>query len=207
MYIPDRYKNEDMAAIRDFISNNGFGILIHPGNQKLQGTHIPMLLDKDNDGRDILVGHMSRANPQWKHFKESDEILAIFMGPHCYISSSWYQKESVPTWNYIAVHVYGKIKIVEGEKLVDDMRKLVDKYEKNSKDPVIVDRLSPKTMEMVKWVVGFHIEITGIEAAFKLSQNRDETDHKNIIKELELLADCQSKTIAEEMKKNKPRNG
>jgi len=206
MYIPDRFKNEDMAAVKDFISHNGFGMLIHQGNQKLQGTHVPMLLAKNEKGNDILTGHLSRANPQWKCFKDNDKIMAIFTGPHCYISSSWYQKESVPTWNYIAVHIYGKIKIVEGEALIDDMRKLVDKYEKHSKDPVVLDKLSSKTMKMVNGVVGFQIEITEIQAAFKLSQNRDETDYENIIKELENLDDFNAKAIADEMKK-KPMAG
>ncbi len=192
-----------MAAVKDFISHNGFGILIHKGNQKLQGTHLPMLLNKDKHGKDILVGHLSRANPQWKHFKDNDDVMAIFMGPHSYISSSWYQKESVPTWNYIAVHVYGKIKIIDGEAIIDDMRKLVDKYEKNSKDPVVLDKLSPKTMKMVNGVVGFQIEITEIQAAFKLSQNRDETDYENIIEELENLDDFNAKAIADEIKKTK----
>jgi transcriptional regulator len=204
MYIPDHFKNENMAAVKGFIANNGFGILIHQGKQKLQGTHIPMVLDKNEKGKDLLVGHLSRANPQWKSFKDNDDILAVFMGPHCYISSSWYQKESVPTWNYIAVHVYGKIRIIEGKGLIDDMHMLVDKYEKNSKDPVSVDGLSSKTMEKAKGVVGFQIEITEIQAAYKLSQNRDETDHKNIIKELEHLDDCQSEAVAEEMKEIKP---
>jgi transcriptional regulator len=167
----------------------------------MQGTHIPMLLNKDEHGKDILVGHMSKANPQWKYFKDNDEIMAIFMGPHSYISSSWYQKENVPTWNYIAVHVYGKIKIVKGEALINDMRKLVDKYEINSKNPVSLDKLSRKSMNMVNGVVGFQIEITKIEAAFKLSQNRNETDHKNIIKELEASNDYNAKAVAEEMKK------
>ena len=203
MYIPDHFKNEDIKAVKDFISNNGFGILIHQGNQKLQGTHIPMLLKKDKNGKDILVGHLSRANPQWKHFKDNDKIMAVFMGPHCYISSSWYQKENVPTWNYIAVHVYGKIKIVEGEVVIDDMRKLVDKYEINSKDPVSMDKLSPKSMKMVNGVVGFQIEITKIQAAFKLSQNRNDIDHKNIIKELEQSDDHNAKAVAEEMKKTR----
>lgn len=205
MYIPDRFNNEDMTAVKDFISHNGFGILIHQGNQKLLGTHIPMLLDKNKKGKDILTGHLSRANPQWKHFKDNDDVMAIFMGPHTYISSSWYQKESVPTWNYIAIHVYGKIKIVEGEALIDDMRRLVDKYEKHSKDPVVVDRLSAKTMEMMKGIVGFQIEITEIQAAFKLSQNRDEKDFNNIIQELERSDDFHAKAVAEEMKKNHPK--
>ncbi len=205
MYIPDRFNNEDMTAVKDFISHNGFGILIHQGNQKLLGTHIPMLLDKNKKGKDILTGHLSRANPQWKHFKDNGDVMAIFMGPHTYISSSWYQKESVPTWNYIAIHVYGKIKIVEGEALIDDMRRLVDKYEKHSKDPVVVDRLSAKTMEMMKGIVGFQIEITEIQAAFKLSQNRDEKDFNNIIQELERSDDFHAKAVAEEMKKNHPK--
>ena len=119
MYIPDRFRNENLPVVKDFISNNGFGILIHQGHKKLQATHIPMLLDKNKKGKDVLVGHMSKANPQWKHFKDNDDVMAIFMGPHCYVSSSWYQKESVPTWNYIAVHAYGKIKIVEGEELIN----------------------------------------------------------------------------------------
>jgi transcriptional regulator len=107
----------------------------------------------------------------------------------------------VPTWNYIAVHVYGKIKIVKGEALINDMRKLVDKYEINSKNPVSLDKLSRKSMNMVNGVVGFQIEITKIEAAFKLSQNRNETDHNNIIKELEASNDYNAKAVAEEMKK------
>ncbi len=203
MYIPDRFRNENLPVVKDFISDNGFGILIHQGHTKLQATHIPMHLDKNKKGKDVLVGHMSKANPQWKHFKDNDDVMAIFMGPHCYVSSSWYQKESVPTWNYIAVHAYGKIKIVEGEDLINDMRTLVDKYEVNSNDPVSVDRLSAKTMEMVKGVVGFRIEVIEINAASKLSQNRNDIDHKNIIKELEQSDDHNAIAVAEEMKKTR----
>ena len=203
MYVPDRFKNENLPVVKDFISDNGFGILIHQGHKKLQVTHIPMLLDKNKKGKDVLVGHMSKANPQWKHFKDNDTIMVIFMGPHSYISSSWYQKENVPTWNYIAVHVYGKIKIVEGDVLIDDMRKLVDKYEVNSKNPVSMDKLSPKSMKMVNGVVGFQIEITEIQAAFKLSQNKDETDYNNIIVELKQSDDYNAKAVAEEMKKTR----
>jgi transcriptional regulator len=202
MYIPDRFRNENLLVVKDFISDNGFGILIHQGDRKLQATHIPMLLDKNKKGKDMLMGHMSKVNPQWKHFKDNDDVMAIFMGPHSYVSSSWYQKENVPTWNYIAVHVYGKIKLVKGDTLIDDMRKLVDKYEVNSKNPVSVDRLSPKAMKLVKGVVGFQIEITDIQSAFKLSQNRDKTDYNNIIKELGQSDDYHAKAVAEEMKKN-----
>src|ERR1700712_1365723 len=118
MYIPPLYKNNDEAAVRDFIDKNSFGILISQVNAKLWGTHIPLGLDKNDSGQDILTGHISKGNPQWKNFRDDSEVLAIFPGPHSYISSSWYDHENVPTWNYIAVHVYGKIKIIEGEKLV-----------------------------------------------------------------------------------------
>ena len=204
MYVPDRYKNENLPAVKKFIANNGFGILIHQGDIKLQATHIPMLLDQNKEGKDILLGHMSKSNPQWNHFKDNDDVMAIFMGPHCYVSSSWYQKESVPTWNYIAAHVYGKIKIIEGAAIIEDMRKLVDKYEKNSKNPVSVDRLSKKSMKMVHGVVGFEIDITEIQSAFKLSQNKDETDYKNIIVELAQSDDYNANAVAEEMKKILP---
>ena len=204
MYIPDRFKNENLPVIKDFIAHHGFGILIHQGHKKLRATHIPMLLDQNKEGKDILLGHMSKSNPQWSYFKDNDNVMAIFMGPHCYVSSSWYQKESVPTWNYIAVHIYGKIKIIEGAAIIDDMRKLVDKYEKNSENPVSVDRLSPKSMKMVNGVVGFEIEITEIQSAFKLSQNKDETDYKNIVEELEQSDDYKAKAVAEEMKKIRP---
>lgn len=204
MYVPDRYKNENLPTVKKFIADNGFGILIHQGGIKLQATHIPMLLDQNKEGKDILLGHMSKSNPQWRYFKDNDDVLAIFMGPHCYVSSSWYQKESVPTWNYIAAHVYGKIKIVEGAEIIEDMRKLVDKYEKNSENPVSVDRLSSKSMNMVHGVVGFKIEISEIQSAFKLSQNKDKTDYKNIIEELEQSDDYNAKAVAEEMKKIRP---
>ena len=92
-----------------------------------------MALDIDENGEDVLVGHMSKLNPQWGNFHDNEEVLAIFNGPHTYVSSSWYEKENVPTWNYIAVHVYGKIKIIVGAELLNSLRKLVDKYEKKDK--------------------------------------------------------------------------
>ena len=93
--------------------------------EKSIATHIPLELSKNKLGKDILQGHVSKANPQWHHFKNNTEVLAIFTGPHGYISSSWYDFEEVPTWNYIAVHVYGTIKIIEGEELYNSLKQLV----------------------------------------------------------------------------------
>lgn len=200
MFIPNYFKNENLAEVKDFLNQNSFGILLNQTDGKITGTHIPLELDTDENGDDILVGHIAKANPQAKFLKDGDEILAIFNGPHSYVSSSWYQKENAPTWNYIAVHVYGKIKIVEGEKLLDDLRKLVDKYEKNSKNPVSVDRMSAKTLEQVHGIVGFSIKISEIQAAYKLSQNRNDTDYHNIVNELEQNGSPNSKEVSVLMK-------
>jgi len=173
MYIPHHYKNENLEEVKDFLTQNSFGILINTVNGKPWGTHIPLELDVNEDGGDVLMGHLAKANPQWKNFAENQEVLCIFNGPHSYVSSSWYQEEEVPTWNYIAVHVYGKLKIIEGEALLDHLSKLVEKYEKDSDNPISIESLSKNTMKQVRGVVGFQIEINEIQAAYKLSQGRE----------------------------------
>lgn len=203
MFIPNYYKNENIEEVKNFLNENSFGILISQSNGNISGTHIPMELDTDENGEDVLVGHIAKANPQTKNLKDKEEILAIFNGPHSYISPSWYQKEDVPTWNYVAVHVYGKVEIIEGEKLLESLKKLVDKHERNSENPISVEKLSCRTLKQVNGIVGFSIKINEIQAAYKLSQNRDEKDYYNIASELEKGGDSNSIGVAEEMKKAK----
>src|SRR6187402_3094913 len=107
MYIPREYKNEDLASVKEFIQSNGFAILVSEAEGKPWATHLPLVLDTNSEGKDILFGHISKANKQWKDFDPDKEVLAIFSGPHAYISSSWYDHVNVPTWNYLAVHIYG----------------------------------------------------------------------------------------------------
>ena len=161
-------------------------------------THIPLELDKDSHGNDILVGHVAKANPQWKTFESQPEVLAIFNGPHAYISSSWYKEEEVPTWNYIAVHIKGRLEILAEEDVLDSLHKLVDRYEKDSEDPIRLKDLSPKTMRQVKGIVGFKIAIEEIHAAYKLSQGR-EADHPKIIEELRKRSSGMSDEVADAM--------
>ena len=198
MYIPNHYKNEDLSEVKDFIKHNSFGILINQVDNKPWATHIPLELDMDENGNDVLISHISKANPQWRSFENDRQVLCIFNGPHSYISSSWYQEEEVPTWNYIAVHVYGTIQILEEEAVLASMHKLVDKYEKDSENPVSIHNLSEKTMKQIKGVVGFQINITDIQATYKLSQGREE-DHSQIITELK-QRDFNAKAIADKMK-------
>lgn len=201
MYTPDIYKNEDPESIKTFLRENSFGILINQTNGKLCATHIPIELEINEEGKEILQGHISKLNPQAEGFTENDQVLAVFSGPHSYISSSWYDHENVPTWNYIAVHVYGRIKIVNEDATAEQLKKLVDKYEAHSENPVRVENLSDKTMRQVKGIFGFEIEIDEIQATKKLSQNRDEHNYKNIISELEKTKNPEAIAVAKEMSK------
>jgi len=201
MYTPEIYKNENSEEIKKFLQENSFGILINQSNGKLCATHIPLELDVNKEGEDILYGHISKENPQWKGFTDNDQVLAVFSGPHSYISSSWYDHENVPTWNYVAVHVYGKIKIIEGEGVVESLKKLVDKYEQNSEKPIRIEDLSQKTMLQSRGIVAFEIKITEIQATRKMSQNRDAKNYQTIITELEKINTDQSIATAKEMKK------
>src|SRR5690606_28043582 len=108
-----------------------------------------------------------------------------FQGPHAYISSSWYEKENVPTWNYQAVHLYGAAKLMDEAELKADLAKLMQKYEQHREHPVLWETLSSEMLEKeLKGIVGFKIHVTEVQAAFKMSQNRNETDYRNIIDHL-----------------------
>lgn len=203
MFIPKIYENQNLEEVKQFIKENSFGILVTQLNGKSLATHIPLELSKNESEKDVLVGHIAKANPQWHNFKDKGEILAIFNGPHSYISSSWYDFEEVPTWNYVAVHVYGKIKTIEGDALYKSLKSLMEKYEKGSKNPVKIEDMSDKTMKQINGIIGFEIEITDIQAAYKLSQNRDDKNHQTIVEELGNTNNPSSEAIAEQMSKER----
>src|SRR6476660_8481291 len=100
MYIPSYYKNENREEIEAFLKANAFGILVNTVDGKLWATHIPLELAENEQCKQVLIAHVSKENPQWKSFDSGEEVLAIFSGPHAYVSSSWYDFEGVPTWNY-----------------------------------------------------------------------------------------------------------
>ena len=184
MYIPPKYRQSNLEKVEGFLKENAFGVLVSRGSARPLATHIPLELERDDDGQAWLVGHVAKANPHWKDFEAHPEVLAIFNGPHAYISSSWYKEEEVPTWNYISVHVHGKIEILSEEAVLASLHRLVDKYEGGSENPLRLEDLDPKTLRQIKGVVGFRIRISEVHAAYKLSQGREE-DHPRIIRELE----------------------
>jgi transcriptional regulator len=153
MFIPAKFQNKDISEVQEFLHHNTFANLVSTVQGKLWGTHIPLMLTDDGAK---LHGHISKSNPQWKYFNELKEVMAIFNGPHTYISSSWYNHENVPTWNYIAVHVYGNVRLIEGDELIDALKKLTDTYERKSVNPVSIEKMSEGYFEKsLKGLVGF----------------------------------------------------
>lgn len=201
MYIPNYFKVDNIEEISSFVQKNSFGTVVTTVQGKPIATHLPMQLIRKGDDY-FITGHLSYGNPQWKTFDTSDEVLVMFQGPHAYISSSWYESENVPTWNYQSVHVYGEVSILDKEELKEDLTMLLQKYEKHREEPVLWDRLSHSLLEkQLNGIVGFKIKIREIQAAYKLSQNRNKKDYCNIIDKLNEEEDFSSHRIAEVMSK------
>nr|WP_054550152.1 FMN-binding negative transcriptional regulator [Lysinibacillus sphaericus] len=203
MYVPKYYKVSDLEEIKEFIQHNSFATIVSIRKGKPIAAHIPVLLKKIEDDY-YLTGHLAYGNPLWKTFEEVQDILVIFNGPHAYISSSWYEHENVPTWNYQAVHVYGKASLIEGIDLEQDLTSLLEKYESFRENPVLWDKLSPELLQQeMKGIKGFKIKVEEVQAAYKLSQNRNASDYANIIKELYKEENPHADALAEAMKKNR----
>ena len=198
MYIPKLYREEDREKILEFLKQNNFPALVTHDGEKPTATHLPVEVLENENGSLTILGHMSRANPQWRSFGEQ-EVLLIFQGAHTYISPRWYDHVNVPTWNYMMVHVYGKVRLVEGEELHSLLSRLV----KNHEEPTAYS-LEALPQDFVQkemnGVAGFAVDVTRVDAGYKLSQNRNDGDHENIIRELEGRGDENSAAVAKSMR-------
>lgn len=181
MYIPPTFAVREDAAPRDLIRDYPFATLLTFADGAPQVTHLPLLLEERGE-RGTLVGHVSRANPQWRAFDGQAEALVIFAGPHAYVSPSWYATHpAVPTWNYMVAHVYGAPRVVEDEAAVrGHLLALVARFESSQADPFEPDYDEDYLRGMMKGVVAFELPIARIEAKFKLSQNRDVIDRARV---------------------------
>jgi len=204
MYVPHRFRATDLGAVRSFLEANSFGILVNEVDGRPWGSHIPLELDRDAAGREVLYGHVARANPQSRSFASGEPVLAIFSGPHGYVSSSAYQEPDVPTWNYIAVHVYGRVELLEAAELLVSLRALLEKYEHGNARPVTFEGLPVRVQNLVNGIVGFKIVIDEVQAAFKLSQNRDAIDHAAVVADLERRDDAGALAVAAAMRERGP---
>lgn len=199
MYIPKYFKATNDEEIWDFVQNHSFGTIVTTEQGKPIATHLPLGVNKKGDDY-YITGHMAYGNPQWRTFETCEDVLVMFQGPHAYVSSSWYSHENVPTWNYQAIHMYGKASILEEYELIEELTRMLEKYERSREEPVLWDKLSPELLEtQLKGTVGFRIKVEEIQAAYKLSQNRNETDYINIIEKLQNDGNPTSKQMAELM--------
>jgi transcriptional regulator len=203
MYIPEHFRlrhDEDAIA---FMRANPFAILVSSTDDGPYATHLP-LSTHAGQNQITLRGHVAKANPHWRYLQQNPQCLTIFHGPHAYISPTNYvARESVPTWNYAAVHVYGYARIFSEEHEVHAMlNELMETFEPAYREQW--EELSPKFREnMLRQIVGFEIRITKIEGKFKLSQNRPREDQANVMESLGKSSDSTISGVANLMKEQK----
>ena len=200
MYVPEFNRIKDKAAVVAFMREHPFAILVSNSDGAPFATHIPVLASERGD-QVVLTGHVAKANPHWKLLQQDQEALIIFHGPHAYISPSLYaSRESVPTWNYAAVHVYGRATVFsEAARLREILIEMLQVF-----DTPYLDQWDGLREEyrsgMLKHIVGFEIAVDRLEGKFKLSQNRSRQDQANIIQSLQEGEESAVREIARLMK-------
>jgi transcriptional regulator len=205
MYNFSYFKEKDKQTILDFIEENPFAFLTGSYLSGAQvATQIPVLTEERN-GELFLQGHIMRNTDHHKAFIENPNALLVFTGPGCYVSASWYSNPQMgSTWNYMSVHIAGRVNFMSNETLIQFMRKLTLKFEKGNKESqTFYDNLPGSFLsKMMPAITGFEIKADKIENVFKLSQNRDEKSYLNIISKLQELGG-NSALIANEMMKRR----
>ncbi len=203
MYLPVAFAETDLSRLHEFIEQNSFGLLTSRFDGKPVATHLPFLLERPArpGERGALVGHMARANPQWRE-AEGDEVLAVFSGPHAYISPAWYEAENVvPTWNYVAVHATGPFQLIDDpDELRTILQATVRKYEGSRPAPWQWDDSLPSAERLLAHIVGFRIPIERLEGKWKLSQNQPADRQELVIRGLEKEGTPDGLGIAREMR-------
>jgi transcriptional regulator len=178
MYIPKHFEQNDEATLFDFIDAHAFGTLITTPGGKPFASHVPFLLDREARK---LHCHLARPNPQWQHLADAPEVLAVFAGPHAYVSPTWYVAPGVPTWNYAVVHVHGAARCVDDAAFTRaHVETLAAKFERGSAAPWVPDY----DVRRLQGIVGIEIGIASFEGKFKLSQNRSAADRAQVIARL-----------------------
>ena len=195
MYAPPYNQLEDCAELLQFMRAHNFCLIVTGTGGELAGSHLPCIIE-ERGAQLVLVMHMARANPQWQGFFD-DEVLVVFAGPHAYVSPRWYEeKERVPTWNYAAVHAYGKVTVT------------TERAAKHAAQRELVAQLDPQWLpkfdalraeyveNMLNGIVTFDIAVTRLETRWKLSQNRGRREQELIAAELERSADSGERALA-----------
>ena len=183
MYTPRAFAIDELSQLHELILATRLAILVTQGEHGLQASHVPVLLHREQGPNGTLYGHLAKANPQWKDLRDGAEALLIFPGADAYVSPSLYPSKAehgkvVPTWNYVAVHAYGRAETFsDGGRLLDIVSTLTDRHEANRAQPwKVADAPADYIDGMLKAIVGFAIPIERLEGKRKLSQNRNPAD-------------------------------
>jgi transcriptional regulator len=181
----EHFKEINPKRISALINGNSFGMLVTTPDGAPFVSHLPFIFEHTAGSQGRLLCHMARANPQWQHFSSCSEVLVVFQGPHAYVSPSWYLSPGVPTWNYAVVHVRGKPRFIENESALEALvEQLTHIHEAHMPIPWKPSLSGEQRTKLLSMIVGFEIEITDIQAKFKLSQNRPPEDQRNVLEEL-----------------------
>jgi transcriptional regulator len=213
MYTPQINAENDLPALQQFVRENPLCALVTETRRGMVASHIPMMLHEDEGGFGVLRGHVARANPQWQDFTASEEALGIFTGPQHYISASWYPGKKthgreVPTWNYVAVHVYGLLRTVEDPVwLLEHLGTLTDKNEVIAEVPWKVADAPPEFIAKLSGaIVGFELQVSRVEGKWKASQNRNDQDAAAVMEGLEGLGTPASAEMRRLVRERRPRS-
>ncbi|MCE9527426.1 MAG: FMN-binding negative transcriptional regulator [Planctomycetales bacterium] len=198
MYIPAHFAETDLSKLHTAIETYSFATLVSEHEGELTASHLPLLLKRNSGSKfGTLFGHMAKANPQWEQAAGKD-VLAIFSGPHTYISPTWYEEEkTVPTWNYVAVHAYGRLELVQdSEEKLDILRQTVDIYERNMPSPWPLPEPGEFLSRLADQIVAFQIPLRRLEGKWKLNQNHPLARRQRVIAALRSRPDEASREIA-----------
>lgn len=202
MYNLPYFKETDQAVVLDFMRNHPFIFLSGcAADSTPVATQIPVFID-ERDGKLFLSGHMMKHTDHHKAFITNPHVLAVFTGPHTYVSASLYSNpQQGSTWNYMSVHAKGILSLQGEQELLSILKRTTDHFENNIHSPSLFEKLPDEYVQkMVKAIVAFEIEVTSIDNVFKLSQNRDEHSFHSIINKLQ-QSDHDARLIAAEMEK------
>lgn len=202
MYNPPYFKADEQQQVVEFMHQHSFITLCGCNvDNKPVATHVPILIE-EREGKLFLIGHVMKQTDHHKAFVANNNVLAIFSGPHAYVSASWYvNKQQASTWNYMTVHAKGELTFLDQGALYEVLTRLTAKYENNADSPSLVGKLPEEYMErLMKAIVAFEIEVKEVDHVFKLSQNRDEESYHNIIAQLK-HGDGDAKKVADLMQK------
>jgi transcriptional regulator len=204
MYMPKHFLPHQESRVRKLIEQNPFMTILSYSKDSMPFiNHLPVIFSsKPNEDR-ILIGHMSKQNPQWRHFIDNPNATLIVQGPHTYITPKWYRfSRDVPTWNYAVAHLQGKVELVESfSEQVEVLKQLTHFFEKSNPSPwefKLPDDLLDETA-LTSAIISFRFNIEKVDAKFKLSQNRGIEDKAGVIEGLKERTDDMSLAVREMM--------